>query len=74
MASATEHTSAGTNGGSATATIPVENPATGELITTIPVLGPDETLELAARAPAAQPGRAALGFDGRARVIKRAQQ
>ena len=37
MGSATEHTSAGTNGGSATATIPVQSPATGELITTVPV-------------------------------------
>jgi acyl-CoA reductase-like NAD-dependent aldehyde dehydrogenase len=74
MASATEHTPAGTNGGSGTATIPVENPATGELITTIPVLGPDEVAALAERARAAQPGWSALGFKGRARVIKRAQQ
>ncbi len=37
MGSATEPTSAGTNGGSATATIPVQSPATGELITTVPV-------------------------------------
>jgi acyl-CoA reductase-like NAD-dependent aldehyde dehydrogenase len=74
MASATEHTPAGTNGGSATATIPVENPATGELITTIPVLGSDEVSALAARARAAQPGWAALGFKGRARVFKRAQR
>src|SRR5690349_10169728 len=52
MASATEHTPTGTNGGSATATIPVENPATGELITTIPILAPDEIAQLAARARA----------------------
>jgi acyl-CoA reductase-like NAD-dependent aldehyde dehydrogenase len=74
MASATEHTPAGTNGGSGTATIPVENPATGELITTIPVMGQDEIADLAGRARAAQPGWSALGFKGRARVIKRAQQ
>jgi acyl-CoA reductase-like NAD-dependent aldehyde dehydrogenase len=74
MASATEHTPAGTNGDSGTATIPVENPATGELITTIPVLGPDEVAALAARAQAAQPSWNALGFKGRARVFKRAQQ
>jgi acyl-CoA reductase-like NAD-dependent aldehyde dehydrogenase len=74
MASATEHTPAGTNGDSATATIPVENPATGELITTIPVLGTEEIAELAQRARAAQPTWAALGFKARGRVFKRAQQ
>ena len=42
MASATERTSAESNGGATTATISVENPATGELITTVPVLGADD--------------------------------
>ncbi len=74
MASATQDTSAGTNGGSGSASIPVENPATGELITTIPMLGVAEIEQLVAGARAAQPGWAALGFDGRARVMKRAQQ
>jgi acyl-CoA reductase-like NAD-dependent aldehyde dehydrogenase len=74
MASATEHTPAGTNGGSATATIPVENPATGELITTIPILGREQIAEMTAKARAAQPGWNALGFKGRARIFKRAQK
>ena len=37
MASVTQQTPADTNGGAAAATIPVENPATGEVITTVPV-------------------------------------
>jgi acyl-CoA reductase-like NAD-dependent aldehyde dehydrogenase len=74
MASATQDTPADTNGGSGAATIPVENPATGELIGTVPLLGAADVSELAQRARAAQPGWAALGFDGRASVMKRAQQ
>ncbi len=74
MASATQDTPAGTNGGRDAATIPVENPATGELITTVPLLAADHVAEMAARARAAQPGWAALEFEGRGRVMKRAQQ
>src|ERR1700733_12234075 len=74
VASATQDTSAGTNGGSGAATFGVENPATGELITTVPLLGAEQVAELAARARKAQPEWAALGFDGRARVMRRAQQ
>src|SRR5690349_22720648 len=74
MASATERTSAQSNGGATTATISVENPATGELITTVPVLGAGDLQALAARARAAQPGWNELGFEGRARVLRRAQK
>jgi acyl-CoA reductase-like NAD-dependent aldehyde dehydrogenase len=74
MASATERASADTNGGATTATISVENPATGELITTIPVLGADELETLVAKGRAAQPGWEALGFEGRAKVLRRAQK
>jgi len=74
MASATRDTPTDTNGGSGAATFQVENPATGELIATVPLLGAEQVAELAARGRAAQPGWAALGFDGRARVMKRAQQ
>jgi acyl-CoA reductase-like NAD-dependent aldehyde dehydrogenase len=74
MASATERTSSDTNGGSATATISVENPATGELITTVPVLGSDELDTLVASGRAAQAGWEAMGFEGRARVLRRAQK
>ncbi|HEY1510063.1 MAG TPA: aldehyde dehydrogenase family protein [Solirubrobacteraceae bacterium] len=74
MASATERASADTNGGATTATISVENPATGELITTIPVLGAQELSKLVAKGRAAQPGWEELGFEGRAKVLRRAQK
>src|SRR3954463_3354451 len=54
--------------------IPVETPATGEVIRTIPNLGADEVAELARKGRAAQPGWAALGFEGRARVLRRCQK
>jgi acyl-CoA reductase-like NAD-dependent aldehyde dehydrogenase len=74
MASVDHRTPAETNGGSAAHTISVENPATGELITTIPVLGADELHAMAARARTAQPGWDALGFEARGRVLRRAQK
>src|SRR5436305_8389517 len=74
MASATEQKSADTNGGTAAATIPVEDPATGELITTIPVLDAAQIAAMAGRARDAQPGWEAMGFDGRARMLRRAQK
>jgi acyl-CoA reductase-like NAD-dependent aldehyde dehydrogenase len=54
--------------------IPVENPATGEIIRTVPVVGPGDVPALAERARAAQPAWEALGYDGRARVLRRAQK
>jgi acyl-CoA reductase-like NAD-dependent aldehyde dehydrogenase len=72
MARVQEH-EADTNGASAN-TIPVENPATGELITTIPVMGAAELAAMAARAREAQPGWEALGYDGRGRIMRRAQK
>jgi acyl-CoA reductase-like NAD-dependent aldehyde dehydrogenase len=54
--------------------IAVENPATGAVIARVPDLGPDAIADLACRGRAAQPGWAALGFDGRARVLRRAQR
>jgi acyl-CoA reductase-like NAD-dependent aldehyde dehydrogenase len=74
MASVEQQARVETNGGAAAATIPVENPATGELITTIPVLGAVEIEQLARRAREAQLGWEAFGFDGRARVLRRAQK
>ncbi|MGI8715144.1 MAG: aldehyde dehydrogenase family protein [Solirubrobacteraceae bacterium] len=55
-------------------TIPVENPATGELIATIPIQGADELAEMAAAAREARPQWEAIGFDGRARIMRRAQK
>jgi acyl-CoA reductase-like NAD-dependent aldehyde dehydrogenase len=54
--------------------IPVENPATGEIVATVPDLGADAVAEMAARARRAQPQWEAYGFDGRARVLSRAQK
>jgi len=71
--SATQQEQAETNG-SATRTIGVENPATGELITTVPVLGADELAAMAARAREAQPQWEAIGFEGRGRIMRRAQK
>jgi acyl-CoA reductase-like NAD-dependent aldehyde dehydrogenase len=74
MTSVEQPTRADTNGGATAASIPVENPATGELITTVPVLGESDISEMVARARAAQPGWAALGFEERGRVFRRAQK
>jgi acyl-CoA reductase-like NAD-dependent aldehyde dehydrogenase len=54
--------------------IPVSNPATGEIIRTVAVVGPGDVPALAQRARAAQPAWEALGYDGRARVLRRAQK
>ena len=59
---------------SRTDTIEVENPATGQNIASVPVVAPGDVAELVARARAAQPGWEALGFDGRAAVLKRCQK
>jgi acyl-CoA reductase-like NAD-dependent aldehyde dehydrogenase len=54
--------------------IPVQNPATGEIVRTIPATQPDAVAGMVARAREAQPGWEALGFDGRARILRRAQK
>ena len=54
--------------------IPVENPATGETVATVPDLGAAEVAEMAARGRAAQPEWEAYGFEGRGRVLSRAQK
>src|SRR5436305_5229545 len=74
MASVTEQTSTEVNGGAAADAIAVENPATGELITTVPKLGAEQVAEMARRAREAQAGWEAYGFEGRARVLRRAQK
>jgi acyl-CoA reductase-like NAD-dependent aldehyde dehydrogenase len=67
---------AGAGAGSADtgAAIPVENPATGEIAGTVPDLGADAVAEMAKRGRAAQPEWEAYGFEGRARVLRRAQK
>jgi acyl-CoA reductase-like NAD-dependent aldehyde dehydrogenase len=54
--------------------IAVENPATGEVIAHVPDMGPEQVAELARAGRAAQPAWEALGFDGRGRVLRRAQK
>src|SRR5829696_9329041 len=54
--------------------IEVENPATGQMVASVDVVGPDRIPELVARARAAQPGWEALGFEGRAEVFNRARR
>src|SRR3954451_17848891 len=54
--------------------IPVENPATGQVIATVPDLSADQVKEIVARARAAQAGWEALGFEGRGRIMRRAQK
>ncbi len=56
------------------AEIPVENPATGKIVATVPDMGADAVAAMAARGRAAQPGWEAYGFEGRARVLSRAQK
>ncbi len=74
MASVQQRTPPPADGGTATNTITVDNPATGQPITTVPVLGAGELREMAARARQAQPQWAAIGIDGRARIMRRAQK
>src|SRR5215208_2314285 len=49
--------------------IPVENPATGETIATVPALGAEEVRAIVGRAREAQPGWEAAGFTQRAEVL-----
>jgi acyl-CoA reductase-like NAD-dependent aldehyde dehydrogenase len=71
---ATQEKPAQTNGGASANTIAVENPATGKLISTIPILGTEDLAAMATRAREAQPGWEALGFEGRAKIMRRAQK
>jgi acyl-CoA reductase-like NAD-dependent aldehyde dehydrogenase len=57
-----------------TDTIEVTNPATGEVIRHVPVVSAAELGDMVARARAAQPAWEALGFEGRGRILRRAQK
>jgi len=54
--------------------IDVENPATGKVVASVDVVGPERIGELVERARAAQQGWEALGFEARARTFKRCQK
>jgi acyl-CoA reductase-like NAD-dependent aldehyde dehydrogenase len=68
----------GTPGGPAAGGEPgvigVENPATGARIAVVPRLAPEEVAARAQLARAAQPAWEALGFEGRGRLLRRAQR
>jgi acyl-CoA reductase-like NAD-dependent aldehyde dehydrogenase len=54
--------------------ISVENPATGQVIRTVPVTPPEDVPSLVKHAREVQPAWEALGFDGRGRILRRAQK
>jgi acyl-CoA reductase-like NAD-dependent aldehyde dehydrogenase len=62
------------NGAPGATDIPVENPATGEIIAHVPDLDAAAIAEMAVKARAAQPGWDAMGFEGRGRVLLRMQK
>jgi acyl-CoA reductase-like NAD-dependent aldehyde dehydrogenase len=70
----TETPAVTTNGQATRDEIAVDNPATGRVIASVPDLSADQVKEIVARARAAQPGWEALGFEGRGRVMRRAQK
>jgi acyl-CoA reductase-like NAD-dependent aldehyde dehydrogenase len=56
------------------ADIPVENPATGQIVASVPDLDAAAVADMAARARAAQPNWEAFGFEARGRILLRAQK
>jgi len=76
MSDTTAHDEAAKTGdnGRPAQTIEVRNPATGELIGSVPAVAIEDVEGVVARARAAQPGWEALGFDGRAKALRRAQK
>jgi acyl-CoA reductase-like NAD-dependent aldehyde dehydrogenase len=54
--------------------IEVENPATGEVIRSVPAASADDVAAMVARASAAQPAWEALGYEGRGKLLRRAQK
>jgi acyl-CoA reductase-like NAD-dependent aldehyde dehydrogenase len=54
--------------------IAVHNPATGELIRSVHATTVEELRAMAERGRAAQPAWEALGFDGRGKILRRAQK
>ncbi len=71
---ATVVTDAASTNGAGADDLAVVNPATGEVIAQVAQSSADDVRAAVARARAAQPAWEALGFDGRARVLKRAQK
>jgi acyl-CoA reductase-like NAD-dependent aldehyde dehydrogenase len=74
MASVEQQVSQASNGDVHGGGVPVENPATGEVIATVPEHDAAAVAEMARRGRAAQPAWEALGFEGRGRVLLRMQK
>src|SRR5271163_4718226 len=75
MATVEQHPAETRNGvAHSDADIPVENPATGEIVATVPDLGAEAVTAMAARGRAAQPAWEAYGSEGRGRILLRAQK
>jgi acyl-CoA reductase-like NAD-dependent aldehyde dehydrogenase len=75
QAQTVEQTPASGNGAApAGEEIKVENPATGEIVATVPELSAEAVVAMAQRGRDAQPSWDAYGFDGRARIMLRAQK
>jgi acyl-CoA reductase-like NAD-dependent aldehyde dehydrogenase len=74
MASTETQVTTTADGAAVERSIEVENPATGAIVATVPDLTAQQVAELAERARAAQPAWEALGFEGRAQVMLRAQK
>jgi acyl-CoA reductase-like NAD-dependent aldehyde dehydrogenase len=68
-----EHEPTATANGAAEG-IPVQNPATGEIIRTVPVVSAETLRDMAKRAREAQVAWEEAGFDERAKVLRRAQK
>ncbi len=69
-----EQPSTATNDPQPRAQIEVLDPATGAVVETVAAASEADVRAAAGRARAAQPGWEALGFEGRARVLRRAQK
>ena len=70
----TETVPAAATNGAGAGDLDVVNPATGEVVARVAQASADEVRATVARARAAQPAWDALGFDGRAKVLRRAQK
>lgn len=74
MSTTEQAPAAASNGAATTNGIPVENPATGELVATVPARTRDEVTAMVERARQAQPAWEALGFEERGKVLRRMQK
>ena len=70
MATVEQQPGAAQNGAGVDGQIAVENPATGETIAHVPAMDATQVVEIVGRARAAQPAWEALGFEGRAQVMR----